>query len=170
MKIVLVAPKTDLDLVPDEVQDVLNSGNQIILSLLGDVSYTEFVREIRRVRADLLWLAMHGSEAGWQLKGGLVDTSAMVALVRGRFEHVYLNTCQSLAVAQALQNEGEINVICTIADIPDLDAYRTGALLASALVETNDFRQAYDLSKPGNNMDYLYLSASKKKVWRTMEV
>lgn len=163
MKVFLLAPKTDLDFVPDEIQDVLNSGLTIVRSLLGDVTYTEFVRELRRVQADVLWLSMHGSLQGWQFHGGMVDGPAMTALVRGRFQYVYLNTCESFRVAQMLQNEGEVDVICTIATIPDIDAYRTGSLLAAALAQTGDFRAAYDRSKPGNNVDYLYLSGSKKK-------
>lgn len=163
MKIFLVAPKGSLGHVPDEVQDILNSGLLIAGSLLGDVTYTEFTREIRRTKADVLWLAMHGGPQGWPFAGGVVDGPALAALIRGRFSYVYLNTCQSLVAAQVLQNEGHVDVVCTVRDVEDLSAYSTGSLMAAALAESGDFRQAYERSKPGNNTNYVYLAGSQTR-------
>lgn len=163
MRIFLTAPKSNLGHVPDEVQDIIGSGLQIAGSLLGDVTYTEFVREIRRVEADCLWMAMHGSAAGWQFNGGLLDVGTLAALIRGRFSYVFLNTCQSLAGAQLLQNEGHVDVVCTVKDVDDLSAYSTGSLMAAALAETNDFWQAYERSRPGNNTAYVYLFGSRDR-------
>lgn len=171
MRVFLVAPKSTLGHVPDEVQDILNSGLTVTSSLLGDVTYTEFLREIRRQRADCLWLAMHGSSDGWQFVGGMVTGAALAALIRGRFSYVYLNTCQSLLPAQILQNEGKVDIVCTVKNVDDLGAYSTGSLMAAALAESDDFREAYERSKPANNTDYLYLTGSPNRflVVRTMD-
>ncbi|PYJ11244.1 MAG: hypothetical protein DMF06_03270 [Verrucomicrobia bacterium] len=163
MRVFIVAPKSNLGHVPDEVQDILNSGLQIVGSMLGNVTYTEFLREIRRTKADVLWLAMHGGAEGWKFNSGLVDGPALAALIRGRFSYVYLNTCQSLIQAQVLQNEGQVDVVCTVRDLDDLSAYSTGSLMAAALAESDDFRQAYERSKPGNNTNYIYLAGSQNR-------
>ena len=163
MRIFLVAPKSTLGHVPDEVQDILNSGLQVTGSLLGDVTYTEFLREIRRQSADVLWMACHGGSDGWQFVGGMVTGAALAALIRGRFTFVYLNTCQSLLPAQILQNEGHVDIVCTVKNVDDLGAYSTGSLMAAALAESGDFREAYERSKPANNTDYLYLSGTQNR-------
>ena len=162
MRVFLTAPKTDLGHVPDEIQDIFNSGLIIVGSLLGTVTYTEFVREVRRTQADVLWLAMHGSADGWQFVGGQVTGSMLAALIRGRFSYVYLNTCQSLTPAQILQNEGHVDVVCTVKNVDDLAAYSTGSLMAAALAQSDNFREAYERSKPANNTDYLYLGGAQR--------
>jgi hypothetical protein len=162
VRIFLVAPKSSLGHVPDEVQDIIESGLGIDASLLGDVTYTEFVRRIRIAKSDCLWLAMHGSADGWQFVGGQVTGSMLAALIRGRFSYVYLNTCQSLMPAQILQNEGHVDVVCTVKNVDDLAAYSTGSLMAAALAQSDNFREAYERSKPANNTDYLYLGGAQR--------
>jgi hypothetical protein len=68
-----------------------------------------------------------------------------------------------LLPAQILQNEGNVDVVCTVRDVDDLAAYSTGSLMAAALAESDDFRQAYERSKPANNTDYLYLAGSQNR-------
>ena len=155
----LVAPRTDLLLVDEEVQDVINSGLPIAQTLLGDVGHLELTREIRRGMYSLLWLATHGSADGIQLSDGLLAISELAQLVRGRFQLVVLNTCSSLPAAQMLQNETEADVICTIVEVPDRAAYRTGSLFAQELASTGNPRAAYAKVRPGGNRLYLYLAA-----------
>ena len=170
--VLLVAPDTGLEFGQEEVQDILRSGLNVT-PLLGDVTQVELTREIARGRYDALWLVTHGSTDGVQLGSrhiavtqinappipDLLDISALTALVRGRFRLVVLNSCSSLAAAQMLQNEAAVDVICTIVDAPDQDAYRTGALFAHRLAETGDPRRAYAQSRPGGNRLYIYLAA-----------
>jgi hypothetical protein len=162
MRVLLVVPRTDLLLADEETQDVLNSGLAVVRSLFGEVTQVELTREIRRGDYDVLWLATHGSEQGVQLSDGLLSISALTQLVRGRFRLVVLNTCRSVQAAQMLQNETEADVICTVADAPDVDAYRTGSLFAQALARTNDVRRAYQQARPGGNRLYLLLTGEKK--------
>jgi hypothetical protein len=79
--------------------------------------------------------------------------------VRGRFSLVVLNTCNSLGIAQMLQEEANVGVICTLISVPDTLAYRTASRLASALVDAPNVAAAYLSSKPGRNREYLYLPA-----------
>jgi len=170
--VLLVAPDLGLEFGQEELQDILRSGLDVT-PLLGDVTQVELTREIARGRYDALWLVTHGNADGIQLGSrhitvmpvnappipDLLDISALTALVRGRFQLVVLNSCASLAAAQMLQNEAAVDVVCTIVDVPDLDAYRTGALFAHRLAETGDPRRAYAQSRPGGNRLYIYLAA-----------
>lgn len=161
--VMLVAPNSDLPLVQAEVQDILRSGLEVT-PLFSPISQLSLIREIRVSKCDGLWLAGHMSANGdFPLDNGqTLPASALVALVRGRFRWVYLNACQSVYAAQQLQNETGADVICTILDVLDEDAYRTGSLFAGALAQSHDPRAAYDESLPGGNRVYLYLGGRSK--------
>jgi hypothetical protein len=51
-------------------------------------------------------------------------------------------------------------VICTVLDVPDIDAYVTGAALAGALAQGLDFTDAYNRSRPASNRQYVMLNGS----------
>jgi alkanesulfonate monooxygenase SsuD/methylene tetrahydromethanopterin reductase-like flavin-dependent oxidoreductase (luciferase family) len=159
LRVLLVAPESDLEYAQSEVQDILRSG-LIVTPLLGKVRQQDLVREAEQAYFDVLWLVTHGSLAGIELSDGLLPASALSAIVRGRFRAVILNTCESVGAAQMLQSETGADIICTIAPVDDAAAYRTGSLLASALAQTGDVRMAYARSRPGYNTDYLYLAST----------
>lgn len=155
-RVLLVAPRSDLLSVDAEIEDVMRSG-LIVDPLLGNVTNTALLRRIREGEYDALWFATHGSAEGIKLSDGMLSASALVPLVRDRFSLVFLNTCNSLPVAQMLQEEANVSVICTLLDVPDLQAYQTGSNLATALAESSSVAEAYTASKPGQNRSYLYL-------------
>ncbi len=163
MKVLLVAPRSNLNLAQAETQDVLRSGLDVT-PIFSPVSQVTLTREIRGGQWDGLWLAGHMDDKGnFPLDNDeLVSASALTSLVRSRFEWVYLNTCQSIKTAQMLQNETHAAVICTIADLPDADAYRTGSLFAAALAHLDDARAAYDESRPGANGVYVMLGGGSQ--------
>jgi hypothetical protein len=156
MRVLLVAPRTDLLLVDEEVQDILSSGLQVT-PMLGNVTQAELVRALRRESYDLLWLATHGSAKGIVLSDGTLSPSALAAVVRNRVGAVFLNSCESVMVAQHVQNETDAELVATIVPVPDDDAYRTGSLFADWLSRTNDIYTAYRHSRPGGNRLYVYL-------------
>lgn len=163
MKVLLISPQTNLSLADAEVQDLVNTHGLRIETMLGNVTQTDVVRKLRAARGfDVVWLATHGNEDGILLSDGILSSSALTALVRDRFELVYLNTCTSVNAAQMIQNETESTVVCTVMAAPDADAYRTGSLFAAALAESGDYRTAYDKSLPGGNRLYLFLAGKKK--------
>ena len=158
MKVLLVAPASNLLLAYEEVQDIARSG-LVVTPLLGNVTRTELLREIKSGSYDVLWLATHGSADGIQLSDGMLPAGDLVPLVRERFKLVVLNTCSSLATAQLIQEEGNAGVICTIADVPDQVAFAMGSLLAGHLAAGKSVSEAFRLSKRGGNRLYLYLAA-----------
>lgn len=164
MKVLLIAPRNDLKLANAETQDLLRSGLEVT-PIFSPVSQVTLTREIRGGQWDGLWLAGHMDADGNFLldEKERLSASALTALVRGRFSWVYLNTCQSVKTAQMLQNETGADVICTIVELPDEEAYRTGSLFADALARLDNARLAYDDSRPGANGVYVYLGGSQNR-------
>jgi len=125
VRVLLVAPQSNLLLVQAEIQDVLRSG-LAVTPLIGDVTSTQLLREIKSGDFDVLWFATHGGEYdrttgrfvrdlklieplprietdyGVQLSDGMLSMSELTALVRERFRLVVLNTCDSYQIAQQL--------------------------------------------------------------------
>lgn len=162
MKVLLVAPsQVSLPKSSQEVEAVVNSGLSVRL-LQADVTQRDLISELSVPgRYDILWLATHGDKDGVLLSNEMLSPSAITSIVRGSgIKLVFLNTCSSFVMANTIQGEANVDVICTITDVPDLEAYRTGALFAAKLLQTNSFRKAYELSKPGRNSTYVYLSSS----------
>jgi hypothetical protein len=167
IKVLLVAPRTDLLFADEEVQDIIRSG-LLVTPMLGKVTSTELLREIKASQYDVLWLACHGekrtnnfnpAEYGVQLSDGFMPASELVAQVRGRFSLVYLNSCTSWQIAQQIQEDANVAVIGTILDVPDRQAYQTGSLFASALADNLAPYKAYKRSKPGGERIYMFLAA-----------
>lgn len=163
LKVLLIAPTSNLPLAQAEVQDILDSG-LTVKSLFSPIRQVDVTREIRNGDYAGLWLCGHMDSSGkFPLDNNeALSASALTSFVRGRFEWVYLNTCQSIRTAQMIQNETEADVIATIVDVPDEDAYRTGSLFASWLARLDDPRAAYNESKPGSNSVYVYLAGSHR--------
>lgn len=167
MRVLLVAPRSDLKLVDEESQDILRSGLQVT-PLIGEVTSRELLREIKNSDHDVLWLATHGetridafnrTEYGIVLTDGFMPSSELVAQVRGKFKLVYLNTCTSYHIAQQIQLEANVTVIGTLLDVPDRQAYQTGSIFASWLAEGLTPAQAYLKSQPGGSRIYVWLAA-----------
>lgn len=167
MRVLLVAPRTNLKLADEEAQDILRSGLSVT-PLIGEVTSRELLREIKANDYDVLWLATHGEsrqnilgavEYGIQLSDGFLPSSELVAQVRDRFELVYLNTCTSYKIAQQIQEDANVTVVGTLVDVEDRLAYQTGALFAAALADGLTPVQAYKRSKPGGERIYMYLAA-----------
>lgn len=155
---VLIAPRSDLDFVDKEVEALLRL-NCRIFPILGDITVETLTKEIGQIeKADVLWIATHLSAGGQLILG---DTSIpferFVALIRGRFKLVYLNTCASQSFAQSIQSETGVAVVATIKDVQDEEAYQIGSLFAATLVKTRSPQTAYKMSLPANNSTYIFL-------------
>jgi hypothetical protein len=169
MRVLLVAPRTELKLVDEEAQDILRSGLDVT-PLVGEVTSRELLREIRAASYDVLWLATHGEkrvnvfnqmEYGIWLTDGFMPSSELVAQVRGKFSLVYLNTCTSYRIAQEIQIDAGVSVVGTLLDVPDRAAYQTGSLFAAALAEGLSPEAAYLRSMPGGERIYMFLGSLK---------
>lgn len=167
MTILFVAPETNLTNVMAEIEQVLSSGLDII-PLLKQATHADLVRILgKNDEIDGLWLATHGGADGVLLSDGWLSASALVGLVRGRISLVVLNTCESAAVAQMLQDETDAEVIFTLGKADDRMAYQFGARFASVLAQTGDTELAYHQARPGGNTTYLRLAGQNNAMLYT---
>lgn len=160
MRILLVSPATGLAYAAEEVQAVVNTSGLSVRLLQGTVSERDIIEALRQQRYDCLWLATHGNRDGVLLSNqAMLSTSALTALVRSHaIPFVFLNTCDGINTAMQVNQEAQADVIATVMEVPDTEAYRTGALLAYHLGNGDATRDAYEASKPGSNRTYVYLS------------
>lgn len=160
MRILLVAPSTGLAYAAEEVQAVVNTTGLSVRLLQGTVNERDVIEALRQRQYDCLWLATHGNQQGVLLSNNAtLSTSALTALVRSHgIQFVFLNTCTSLQTAMQINQEAQADVVATVVEVPDAEAYRTGALLAYHVGQGDTTRDAYEASKPGGNRTYVYLS------------
>ena len=171
MNVLLIAPGTDLAHVNSEVQSVVNALHPTIL--LGDGATSDALLKALHPAAehvkqyDLIWFATHGSSTGILLADGVLSAEALTQMLRTQDgAALFLNTCESIFIASRIHNDLSTPIICTISPVNDIDAYRTGALLASNLAGGRTIRDAFDDSKPGNNDEWLYLNDSMRMTRR----
>jgi len=162
MRTLLVAPKTDLYYAEVEVRKVEQYLNPYILE--GDnVTSTRFLETLLRSKYDLIWMATHGSKDGFFLSDGLISSSRFASDVKASgATDLFLNTCESFQTAVLINNNLAVNLICTVKEVPDLEAFETGLRLAYHLSQDLPFDESFELSKPVDNKFYLFLPARFK--------
>ena len=169
LKVLLVAPRRTvsgvLPSVGAEISDIVNSGLDVDL-MDGDVTACAVLRRVREHDYEVLWFAAHGNSEHIELSGNeKLSAEELVPLVRNRFRLVVLNTCNSLRIAQMIQLQANIDVICTLVNwktgegVYDGVAYQFGSNLSIALVKQPTIVDAYLNSVLGNDETYLYLPA-----------
>lgn len=152
----IVAPKSDLSLVEDEVMQVNNLLGGTLLT--GYQSTVHGFLTMARQEFDIVWFATHGDDKGVYLNDGILETSELTAFVRSmNAQLTVFNTCSSKGVALALHDELQTEFICTLKAVPDRMAFITGVLFAQKLADGLDFFEAYEEAKPGQNSTYTYI-------------
>lgn len=155
LKILLVSPTTELEYRDEEISSVVNALQPTLLS--GNVSVTRLMEYANR-RFDLVWFSTHGTKEGVLLSDGILPTSLLTTIIRSSgADYLYLNTCESFAVALAIHEELKVDLISTVSDLPELAAHVTGSTFAECLADTGVVSEAYYCSKPGQNENYIYL-------------
>jgi hypothetical protein len=153
MNTLLIAPDVNLPALDDEINAVSVALRPAVLH--GSVTRRTVLDALRGRTWDIIWFATHGDQTGIQLSDGPLGVADLTAVVRtsGAWLAV-LNTCASRLIGLELHYELGCAVITTQADIADLTAYQTAALLAQSLAENSDVRTAYNASKPGQAQNY----------------
>lgn len=164
MRVLLIAPQVaNLLYLSAEIQAIWQSGLHIE-PFTDEVRHADVLRAVTTGEYDVFWFSGHTTKDGLMLTDGALSASELTPLIRGRFELVVLNSCDSQATAQMLQNETEAAVVATVVDVPDRLAFQTGALFARELARSGDIPTAYHAAKPGQNRTYVLLGWGKKKV------
>lgn len=162
----VIAPKTDLLLVDDEVQQVNNLLGAKLLQ--GSQATIHGLLAILASPFDIVWFATHGSAEGIYLTpenekaNGILNASEITALVRSCGARlVVFNTCSSRSVALTIYDELRIPMVCTLKPVPDRMAFITGTIFARKVADGYSFKDSYELAKPGQNSTYLFLPESE---------
>ena len=164
LRVLLIAPKSmphgvqSLPWVDEEIQSIVNSGLFVRLERNIDERLLLEVLASQPKAFDIVWFATHGTEQGVLLSGGIVSVEAIVSILRNSgVRHVVLNTCDSVHMAAAISEETGADVICTITQIEDRQAWRTAALLANNLAAGMSVLNAFRKSRPSQAGKYIYL-------------
>lgn len=160
MRILLVAPAQENLNLAVEINGVVNSHAHEVHLLSGTVVEQDVERECSEGSYEILWFASHGGPEGIALSDGqMLTVEALVPYVRqSGAELVFINTCSSLELANNISQQTGADIICTIRNVPDRMAMRTGVSFSKQLAKGYDYRSAYENSKPGNNRVYLYIT------------
>lgn len=151
----VIAPRTNLVLAEEETTAVVNALTANLMQ--GNVTASMVLDKVSE-GWDIIWFMTHGTPSGILLSDGPLDAGNLTTFIRtSEARLVVLNTCQSIDVALAIHNELLTNLICTLREIPDRDAFFTGKQLAFQLARGKSFSQAYLAAKPGQNKDYIFL-------------
>lgn len=159
MRSLIVAPRTNLD-IDNEMQRLFNSLHPTKVLLGVQASLLNVLDALANYQYDLVVFLTHGSMAGIQLADGLASASELSQLLRGaRVRCIFLNTCESIGVAIRLHDEVKsAAVIATVGEVENDVATLTGALFAQHVATGASWREAYELSKPGDNKTYVYIN------------
>ncbi len=163
IRVLLVAPRTDLEYADAEVQQIANLLQPRLL--IGRVT-TERAMEALRDEYDWVFWLGHGRPEGLITDDGVLDLQILTSLLRPtNASGLVLNTCSSAAVAIGLSRAlPNLRVVATISDVPDRLAFVTSAQFAYHLSQGLSGEEAYRHIDAGTN--YIFLHGSQ---WETIE-
>lgn len=165
MRLLLVAPDTDLPKQSAEVAAIANLANVTVQQLQGQVRRQDVREKVGNANYDILWVAGHGDERSIMLSDGPMDYQLFANYVKlAQAKLVYLNTCSSLQPAQYIAAETGADVICTVVEVPDSSAYERAALFGLWLSRGKTYQEAFDLTRRGAGDEYRFIPGR-----RTME-
>jgi hypothetical protein len=149
MHILLIAPYSDLDYARAERSNWLAANNLTVSESPSPVTIVSVTRALQAAEYDGLVIIGHGRADGILLdKGELLDYGSLAALIRGRMAWLYLGTCESERLAEAIAADSGVAVICTIGPIDDRHAYTIGSMVCFYLDLGHTFDEAAQLALP----------------------
>lgn len=157
--VLVIAPESGLPNADAETQRIINALRPDVM--LGRVTVSDVLDKIQGGTFDIVWFLGHSSTDGLELSDGILSPSHLAQILRQSPPSlVVLNSCSSLRTAMCVHDDVQAAVICTVLDVPDVDAYITGASLANALAQGLDVSTAYQVSRPSANRQYILLNGS----------
>jgi len=111
------------------------------------VTIVSVTRALRENEYDLVAFISHGTPDGILLDDGeLLDYPTLAPAIRGRVPFVFVNTCESESIAQAIAADTGASVVCTVGPVDDRHAYAMGSALAFWLDGGMEFGEAARLA------------------------
>ncbi len=155
----VIAPDSGLPNAAEETQRIVNLLRPQIL--LGNVTASDVLDTMAGGTFDVVWFLGHSGPEGLELSDGILPPERLTQILRqSPPQLVVLNSCSSFYIANQIHDYLQCAVISTVMDVPDIEAYTTGAALAYALAEGKDITAAYEASKPPNNRKYVLINGN----------
>lgn len=173
MKVLVIAPTViDLPLVAEEAAAVANSLPETVLLQGDEASARGIINAIaQHGEFEGFWFAAHGSEAGVQLTGTILDAISLASLLAAAgAKWIVLNTCASRLLVNAVQLRATVDIIATeTPNIKDADAWEFGRLLAIQYGRTHDIKEAVALVARGSDHHRYYEHNQRKTASTPMD-
>lgn len=178
-RVLLVVPQLNLAYAESEIEAVINSGLNVHLLNHG-ITEDSIADRLLNENFDILWFAAHTTdEADGRIQIGAnsyMPATSLAQICRNSdLDLVYLNTCSSWGIAAIISQEIDAALICTVGDVDDRVAFRTGAIFARRLAHSDDYRKAFEYAKPARNRTYVFLDNYRRvermneKTYRLLE-
>jgi hypothetical protein len=168
IRILVIAPLIkelpELPGLPKEVMGFVNarsgeSAYDVVLLQGSDVDESSIERAVKENQFDIWWIASHGDPTGIAVSKGRLTIDNLAPYVRTtRARLLVLHSCASIDLANQLMQDCSCDVIATITQLDDAMAARTAGMFAVNLLRSGNPRTAYELSKPGGNRNYVFIS------------
>lgn len=155
-KILIVAPETDppLPFGTKEVQNVINYLPGAVVRM-GWLRADEVLQAINSEQPEIILFITHGDGEGIYVSDGQISTAALASVVRNsQVELIFLNTCNSVFSAESIYARTGVDVIATLGDIKDEDAFATSSQFAWQLGRGKTYREAYFAAR---TPDFIYI-------------
>jgi hypothetical protein len=169
LRVLYVAPDTGNSNITDRQQRLLtdiSSTGLNVTAVLGKVSVSQIVQQLRGGQYDILFLVAHGypngillTQTAPNLPNEELTPAHLSSVARYGLKLVVLLACDSVTVGNMVVTSAQVDTICTVTQLDTDTAYLTGSLLAQGLADGLSTRDAFEKARPGNDVDYVYLAA-----------
>jgi hypothetical protein len=169
LRVLYVAPDTGNSNITDRQQRLLtdiSSTGLNVTAVLGKVSVSQIVQQLRGGQYDILFLVAHGypngillTQTAPNLPNEELTPAHLSSVARYGLKLVVLLACDSVTVGNMVVTSAQVDTICTVTQLDSETAYLTGSLLAQGLADGLSTRDAFEKARPGNDVDYVYLAA-----------
>lgn len=159
--LVIAPTHTDLVGVADEAATI--AAHMAGRLLQGDVTVRRVLDHVERRSYARIWMCSHADERGALLTGGEVLSAEQMAWICTAVgaQELVINTCNSSQFVVQIQLLAIVDVLFSIADIPDQEAMIVAQAIAQNYTKTNDLEKSYRAVTGGTGL-YRYLPNAKR--------
>lgn len=147
--VLVAATDSHLDYARAEASNWASARNLTVAFVPAPVTVVAVTRALQADGIDLFVAIAHGVPKGILLdKGEILDYATLTPFIRGRIPALFLNTCESEAIGEAIARDCGAALICTVGPVDDPHAYAVGTMLAYWLDAGYSFDEAALLATP----------------------
>lgn len=151
----VIAPRSNLQYSDAEVMEIASSLHAEVL--IGHITVMMLQRALYTPRKGV-WFVVHGNEEGMELSDGFLSVSLLLPMLEAASPQiVYLNSCKSIRLGLTLQERLRCAFVTNVQEVPDKEAFISGAAFAHQLSMGRSLYAAYAAARPGANTNLVFL-------------